>query len=309
MTVARQHHGHQQRADRGRGAQDAEAERAGFKNVARIDRQQRRDAAEQHGEHIERDGAEDRRVAADEADAGEHIVGGRILFRGLLLRDVDEAGKNRAHQPEHDDDEIRQARREDVSQTAERGAGDGRDLGCAGGDRGRALHRALGRDQRQQRRRRRALEGAGDPDHEGGDEYLRHGEPAGKGADGQKQRGRRFRELAKLHHALALEPVGGVAGHENQQRRGQELHQPDHAELEGAAGDVVDLPADRNRCDLAGEARKAARQQEKQERPVPEQIAGAHRHRRGHERRVAERDADVNGQARNTALRGRPPLA
>jgi len=27
------------------------------------------------------------------------------------------------------------------------------------------------------------------------------------------------------------------------------------------------------------------------------------------ERRVAERDADVNGQARNTALRGRPALA
>jgi len=27
------------------------------------------------------------------------------------------------------------------------------------------------------------------------------------------------------------------------------------------------------------------------------------------ERRVAERDADVNGQARNTALRDRPALA
>ena len=279
MRVARQHDGHQQRADRGRGAQDAEAERAGLQNVARIDRQQRRDAAEQHGEQVERDGAEDRRIVADEADAGKDIVCGRILLRKLLLRRVDEAGQNRADQPEHDDDEVRQARREHISQPAERGSGDGRDLGCAGGDRGRALHRAFWRDQRQQRGRRGALEGAGDADHEGGDEDLRHGEPAGKGADGQKQRRRRFRDLAKLHHALALEPVGGVAGDENQQRRRQELHQPDHAELEGAAGEVVDLPADRDRRDLAGEARQASRQQEEQERPVPEQIAGADRHR------------------------------
>jgi hypothetical protein len=73
-----------------------------------------------------------------------------------------------------------------------------------------------------------------------------------------------------------------MAGNENEQRRGQELHQPDHAELKGAAGHVVDLPADRNRRDLTGEARKASRQQKKQERGVPQQIAGAHRHRRGH---------------------------
>ena len=167
----------------------------------------------------------------------------------------------------------------------------------------------LRRDQRQQRGRGGALEGAGDADHEGGDEYLRHGEPAGKGADGQKQRRRRFRDLAKLHHALALEPVGGVAGDENQQRRGQELHQPDHAELEGAAGDVVDLPADRNRRDLAGEARQAARQQEEQERPVPEQIAGADRHRRGHgQTRWPSADAVVNGQRPQHGI-ARPPGA
>ena len=98
--------------------------------------------------------------------------------------------------------------------------------GSAGGDRGRALHRALRRDQRQQRGRGGALEGAGNADHEGGDEYLRNGEPAGKGADGQKQRRRRFRDLAKLHHALAFEPVGGVTGDEDEQRRRQECTSP-----------------------------------------------------------------------------------
>ena len=56
-AVAGQHDGHQQRADRGRGAQDAQPERAGLQDVAGIDRQQRRDAAQQHGEQIERDGA------------------------------------------------------------------------------------------------------------------------------------------------------------------------------------------------------------------------------------------------------------
>ena len=202
-----------------------------------------------------------------------------IRFREFLLLGVDEAGENRADKPKGDHDEVRQARREHKGQPAERGPGDGRDLGGAGGDRGRALHRAFGRDQRQQRGRGGALERAGDADHERGDENLRHGEPAGKGADGQKQRRRRFRDLAKLHHALALEPVGGMTCDENQQRRGQELHQPDHAELKSAAGDFVDLPADRDRRDLAGEARQAARQQEEQERTVPEQFAGADRHR------------------------------
>jgi len=42
---------------------------------------------------------------------------------------------------------------------------------------------------------------------------------------------------------------------------------------------------------------------------VPEQFAGAHRYRRGHGRRVAEREAVVNGRARNAALRGGAALA
>ena len=45
----------------------------GVQDVAGIDRQQRRGAAEQHGEQVERDRAEDRRIVADEADAGEQL--------------------------------------------------------------------------------------------------------------------------------------------------------------------------------------------------------------------------------------------
>ena len=96
-----------------------------------------------------------------------------------------------------------------------------------------------------------------------------------------------------------------MAGDENEQRRGQELRQPDHAEIEGAAGEVVDLPADRTARDLAGEARKASRQQEEQERPVPEQFAGARPvSLRTWQSRWPSESAVVNGRARNTALRG-----
>jgi hypothetical protein len=57
--------------------------------------------------------------------------------------------------------------------------------------------------------------------------------------------------LAKLHHAFALVTIRRVAGDEHQKRGREKLHQPDHAKVEGAAGEVVDLPADRDRADLA----------------------------------------------------------
>jgi hypothetical protein len=53
-----------------------------------------------------------------------------------------------------------------------------------------------------------------------------------------------------------------MASHEHQQRGRQELDQPDHAEGEGTAGEVIHLPADRDRSDLAGEPRQASRRQE-----------------------------------------------
>ena len=79
--VAGQHDGHQQRADRRRAAQHAESPRPGVQDVARIDRQQRRRAAQQHGEQVERYRAQYRWIAAHEADAGEQGGQRRRFFR------------------------------------------------------------------------------------------------------------------------------------------------------------------------------------------------------------------------------------
>ncbi len=71
--MAREHECHQKRADRRRAAQHAEAPRSSVQDVARIDRQQRGGAAKQYGEQIERDGAENGRVATHEAHAVEPV--------------------------------------------------------------------------------------------------------------------------------------------------------------------------------------------------------------------------------------------
>ena len=228
--------------------------RTGLKDVARVDRQQRRDAAEQHGKEIERDGAKDGRMFADEADAGEEIGRGcRILLHGRL-RDADRAGEQRGQQPEQDHDRVSEPGRDRISEPAQRGSGDGCDLRRAARQGGRALQRTLRRDQRQQRCRCRTFERARRAEDRSGDENLRHRQPARIGAESEKKRGQRLGQLTELHDALALVTVGGVSGDQDQKRGRQELHQSDHAEQKGAGREIIDLPADRDRRDLAREA-------------------------------------------------------
>ena len=58
---ARQQVGRDQRAGSGRGAQQAQAHRSDAQDVAGEDGQQRRGAAQQHGEQVQRNGAQQRR--------------------------------------------------------------------------------------------------------------------------------------------------------------------------------------------------------------------------------------------------------
>src|ERR1700722_14735689 len=135
---------------------------------------------------------------------------------------------------------------------------------------------------------------------------MRDRQRTGIRAPGQKQGCQRFGQLAELHDALALVTIGRIADDEQKQRGREKLPQAAHAEIEGAAGQRVDLPADRDRSDLAGGAREAARQQKQQKGWMLEQSAGAHGHDGRHRPDPAFSSA---GQARSTSLflrRGRP---
>ena len=79
---ARQQQRGQDGADARRGAQDAEADRADMQDIEGKDRQQRHGAAHQHGEQVERDGAEHDLFVPDVAETGEQGAdAGRRLRR------------------------------------------------------------------------------------------------------------------------------------------------------------------------------------------------------------------------------------
>jgi len=136
-------------------------------------------------------------------------------------------------------------------------------------------------------------------DHEGGDEDLRHGEPAGKGGDRQKQRRRASASWQSCTTRLRSNRSAAWPATKTKSAVGRNCTSPT-CRAGRRCRDVVDLPADRNRGDLAGEARKASRQQEEQERPVPEQVAAPTGIVEDMGDGWAERDAESNGQARNT---------
>jgi len=85
-----------------------------------------------------------------------------------------------------------------------------------------------------------------------------------------------------LHDPLALVAIGRMSRHEHQQRCRQELNQSDHAEIERAAGQLIDLPSDGDCGDLAGEPRESPGNDEQQKRGMPEQSAGADGHQGRH---------------------------
>ena len=91
--------GDDDRADAGRGAQQAEAPRPELQNVARIDRQQRHGAGQQHGEKVERDRAEHDLLAPDVAEAGKQRVERRLVGRAALRRLRDRKDQQRRPPP------------------------------------------------------------------------------------------------------------------------------------------------------------------------------------------------------------------
>src|SRR6202034_3168854 len=82
-------------------------------------------------------------------------------------------------------------------------------------------------------------------------------------------------DLAELRSSLAVVAVRDLSGRKHQDGRRDELHQPDHAEIEGAAGQCIDLPAHGDGGNLIGKFGKGPRPEIKPERPVTEQRHGA----------------------------------
>ena len=64
--------------------------------------------------------------------------------------------------------------------------------------------------------------------------------------------------------------VGHRAGDQHQEQRGNELHQADNAEIEGIAGEIIDLPAHGDGNDLCRKAHHEARQPIEQESAMAE---------------------------------------
>ena len=96
-------------------------------------------------------------------------------------------------------------------------------------------------------------------------------EKAAERADREGRRGQRLDDLAGADHDAAVVTVGDMADQQAQHHHRKELHEADEAEIEGAAGQFVDLPADRHRLHLIGAVGRGARAPIGHERAMLEQ--------------------------------------
>ncbi len=245
------------------GGEQSVARGADAQYVVREDGQQRRRAAEDHGEEVEAHRAEHDRVREDVAQTFEHRGDGdRALPRGRRpdreehqqrdrSRDEERAGEIGGGDPECGDDEPGQRGPEREGERTDRRGGrdDAREL----------LHRD---EQGQQRRTRRIREGRG-----GGHDHDRRVEQRGRvGLAAQceeRQRARRCEggRLGGLDHTPPLVSIRRESGRQRQQEGGEELDETEQAEIEGAARDRVEMPCDRRAehraaCTRRGEARQ-----------------------------------------------------
>ena len=259
---------HAERADADRRPQDAELGRTRHQDVAGIDRQQHHGAAEQDGEEIERGRPQYRLLLQHVVEAAHQLVHQPRFLRTRLLAMPDaERGEDRY--PYHEQcRSIGEAGRDAVEQPAQ---GRSRNRPQLPG-RGRAADRCrdflaphqIGRD------------GAGGGVHEGAPgrqdrEQGQHLPDPGVGLDvGEEdaEDAEEFHQHADDDDAAAGKTVGESAGHHHQQQGRQELHQPDQAEIEGIARDVVDHPAHRDGQDLRRQGAEKGAQLETEEVPV-----------------------------------------
>ena len=147
-------------------AEEPEAGRSHLENVLREDREQRDRAAEQHGEEVERDRAEQHLRPPNQADAREDLaeIGGAVGHRLAAGTDSQRAAERDDREPDADDvDQLVADREQDA---ADRRARDHRELEPDRALRQRTQKDLLRDERRHERTPRRRTDRARDPLHE-----------------------------------------------------------------------------------------------------------------------------------------------
>jgi hypothetical protein len=250
-----------------------------MQDVLREDRQERRRAAEEHGDEVEADRAENHRVGADEGQPGDERRPARPLAAPLRRPRHDQRREQRRRRERGSDGREDDGRSEEIEHAAERRAGDRRGL-VDGGVPGDGVAEILARhEQRQERLLGRQAEGArraGERD----EAVDRQGRVGARRREEHEPGGReRRRGMGDEHDQAAVESVRDVAGDEHERERRDEGGKPDEAEREGRAGEVVDEPADGDVLHLQRHDREQPRGAEEPEIARAERgVAGAVTH-------------------------------
>ena len=264
-------------------AQPAEGGRAGMQHVVGIGGQQRGGAAEQHREQVERDRAQHDRARPHEAQAFHQRMpahrplaarlSGRAGARHAQHRDAQEAGRDHVHGH----------RAEGVQQAADDRAGDHGHMEGRGAQGHGLAEVPVGHQVLQHRLRGRHHEGArGAEQHQDREHRPDDGAAARREAH-QEQAAQQLRGHAQQDDVAAVVAVGPGAGPQAQPPEGRELRQADQAQVEQAAGDLVDLPADGDALHLHREGAEEAAGKVEGEVTVAQDGQAAGRGQQGHE--------------------------
>ncbi len=240
------------------GAQHAEAARAGVEDVLGEDGHERDGAAEQHGEEVQRDGAEQDLGFGHVAEAGEeNVFGDGAVFHAAGAHaereDEDEEPEDAAEHESIDEGGSMQmsAQRQGEEDAAEGGADDVGDLedGRAPGD---GVDEVLGGDEvGNERGTGGSGEGAaGADERRARQRWATPGGCRSRQSAAERRLQKRLERVADEDDLAAVEAVGNVAGGQDEEQAGQKEHEAGVAEVDGFVGDGVDLPGDGERLRL-----------------------------------------------------------
>ena len=200
---------------------------------------------------------------------------GRLGHR-LLRRLGDEQREDDGDGEEREGDGIGHRRANAVEQAARHRPGDHSDLPRRRGERdGARRASSAGTRLGISDCWRRIEEGAGDAEGEEHREDLRDPDLAGEREDQRSARAQRpSMPMADRDDEAAVEAVGRGAGDEDEEQRRRELDEADEPEVEGVAGQVIDLPADGDADDLGGIGGGEPRHKEAREAAMAERCPG-----------------------------------